>query len=130
VISRRNESCGRWDGSILFSVEDRQMSKTFDDLDGFEIKTGDRFVSGLIDINWEERTLILTGIGGQADEMDPHEVWLGLKNGPPDGFERRAVVVLDLNGDAFQLAHYNLKQFEKECYGPVEHTTSSACRMD
>ena len=99
-------------------------------LDGFEIKTGDRFACGLIDINWEERTLLLTGIGGQADEMEPHEVWMGLKNGPPYGFQRSAVVVLDLNGDALQLAHYDLKQFEKECYGPVQYTTASTCRTD
>jgi len=106
------------------------MCKDFHHPDGFEIKTGNRFACGLIDINWEERTLILTGIGGyDHDEMDPHEVWLGLKNSPPDGFKRSAVVVLDLGGDGFQLAHYNLKQFEKECYGPVENTTASASRM-
>ena len=106
------------------------MGKAFDHPDGFEIKTGERFACGLIDINWEERKLILTGIGGHDDdEMDPHEVWLGLRNGSPDGYERSAVVVLDRDGHGFQLAHYDLRQFEKECYGPVEHLTAHARRM-
>lgn len=107
------------------------MIQAFDHPDGFEIKTGIRFACGLIDINWDKRTLILTGIGGHDyGEMDPHEVWLGLKNGPPDGFERSAVIVFDLDDDGFQLAHYALKQFEKECYGPVEHTNANIRRMD
>lgn len=115
----------------MFFVEDRQMSKVFHHPDGFETKTGDRFACGLIDINWEERQLILTGIGGHKDdEMDPHEVWLALRNGPPGGFERSAVVVLDRDGHGFQLAHYDLKQFEKECYGPVEPPTAHARQID
>lgn len=96
------------------------MSEDFDYPEGFEVKTGCRFACGLIDINWVQRTITLTGIGGNDnDEMDPHEVLLRLKNGPSEGCERSAVVVLDLDGEALQLAHYDLKQFERECYGPV-----------
>ena len=96
------------------------MSKGLEHPNGFEIKTADRFACGLMDVNWEKKEIILSGIGGgRNDEMDPHDVWLGLRNGSPDGSERIAVVVLDRDGQSFQLAHYDLKQFEKECYGPV-----------
>jgi hypothetical protein len=106
------------------------MSNALDHPSGFTIKTGDSFACGLLDINWALRTLEFTGISGQDDEMDPHDVWLALKSGPPDGVDRSALVVFELQGHGFQLAQYDLKEFEKECYGPVAQTNLVERRME